>query len=116
MSPRQLHALAGRIHGLAGLRFVLPVAAALLLARGYPRDPRWAGVARSARALGLALLAAAGALYVLLEPLAGLGVGGLAQRVYWLVLLLWLTATALWLRTAATGGPQPQPAVSPTPS
>jgi hypothetical protein len=104
---------AGAIHGLAGLSFVLPVAAALLLARGYPRDPRWAGVARPARALGLALLAAAVALYVLIEPLAGLGVGGLAQRVYWIVLLAWLTATALWLRAAAAGD-RPAPDGSPS--
>jgi hypothetical protein len=94
---------------------VLPVATALLLARGYPRDPRWAGVARPARALGLALLAAAVALYVLIEPLAGLGVGGLAQRVYWVVLLAWLTSTALWLRAAAAGD-RPPPAGSPSPA
>ena len=31
---------AGLIHGLAGLSFVLPGAAALLLARGIARDPR----------------------------------------------------------------------------
>jgi hypothetical protein len=105
---------AGLIHGLAGLSFVLPVAAALLLARGYPRDPRWAGVARPARALGLGLLAAAVALYVLIEPLGGLGLGGLAQRVYWVVLLGWLTCTALWLRTAATGD-LPGPAGAPSP-
>jgi hypothetical protein len=93
---------AGTIHGLAGLSFVLPVFAALLLARGYPRDPRWAGVARPALALGFALLAASVVLYVLLEPLAGVGFGGLAQRVYWLVLLAWLACTALWLRAAAS--------------
>jgi hypothetical protein len=105
---------AGAIHGLAGLSFVLPVGAALLLARGYPRDPRWAPVARPARALGLALLAAAVALYLLIEPLAGLGVGGLAQRVYWVVLLAWLACTALWLRAAVGAGDRTPARLSPS--
>jgi len=53
-------------------------------------------------------------LYVLIEPLGGLGLGGLAQRLYWVVLLVWFTCTALWLRTAATED-LPVPAVSPSP-
>jgi hypothetical protein len=39
--------------------------------------------ARPAGALALALLAAAVLLYVLIEPFAGLRIGGTAQRVYW---------------------------------
>jgi hypothetical protein len=95
--------LAGTIHGLAGLSFVAATAAALLLARGFGRDTRWAAFSRPAAALALALLAAAVVLYVLIEPFAGLGIGGAAQRVYWTFLLAWLTWTALGLRQAAVG-------------
>ena len=51
--------LAGTIHGLAGLSFLAAAAAALLLARGFGQDTRWATFARPAGALALALLAAA---------------------------------------------------------
>jgi Protein of unknown function (DUF998) len=95
--------VAGRIHGLAGLSFLAATAAALLLARGFGRDTRWAVVARPAGALALALLAAALVLYVLVEPFAGLGIGGAAQRVYWAFLLAWLAWTALGLYNATAG-------------
>jgi hypothetical protein len=87
--------VAGTIHGLAGLSFVAATAAALLLARGFQRDTRWVAFARPAGALALGLLAAAVVLYVLIEPFAGLGIGGAAQRVYWTFLLAWLAWTAL---------------------
>jgi hypothetical protein len=93
--------VAGTIHGVAGLSFVAATAAALLLARGFQRDTRWVAFARPAGALALGLLAAAVVLYVLIEPFAGLGLGGAAQRVYWAFLLAWLTWTALGLRNAA---------------
>jgi hypothetical protein len=74
--------MAGAIHGLAGLSFVAAVAAAWLLARGYRRDAHWAAFSGHAWGFAWGLLLAAVALYTLIEPLAGLGVGGLAQRVY----------------------------------
>jgi hypothetical protein len=95
--------IAGTIHGLAGLSFLAAAAAALLLARGFRRDTHWAAFARPAGALALALLAAALGLYVLIEPFAGLGIGGAAQRVYWTFLLAWLAWTALGLGNAAAG-------------
>jgi hypothetical protein len=42
-------------------------------------------------------VAAAVVLYVLIEPLAGLGLGGLAQRGFWALTLIWFAATALHL-------------------
>ena len=97
--------LAGTIHGLAGLSFLAATAAALLLARGFRRDPRWAAFARPTGALALALLASAVTLYVLIEPLGGLGLGGAAQRTYWVIWLAWLTCTAWGLRVVAAGAP-----------
>jgi Protein of unknown function (DUF998) len=95
--------IAGTIHGLAGLSFLAATTAALLLTRGFRRDTRWAAFARPAGALALALLAAALVLYVLIEPFAGLGIGGAAQRVYWALLLAWLAWTALGLCNVAAG-------------
>jgi hypothetical protein len=102
-APGASPTVAGTIHGLAGLSFVAATAAALLLARGFRRDTRWVAFARPAGALALALLAAAVVLYLLIEPFAGWGIGGAAQRVYWAFLLAWLTWTALGLRNTAVG-------------
>jgi hypothetical protein len=45
-APAAPPTLAGTIHGLAGLSFLAATAAALLLARGFGRDTRWAAFAR----------------------------------------------------------------------
>jgi hypothetical protein len=51
----------------------------------------------------LAVLESAVALCVLIEPLAGLGLGGAAQRAYWVFWLAWLTCTAWGLRVVVAG-------------
>ena len=104
---------AGTIHGLAGLSFLAAVASALLLTRACQRDPRWLAIAGPMRVLALTLLVAAVALYVLIEPLAGLGVGGLAQRIYWVALLAWLACTALWLRSTSAAPERSHPDAPP---
>lgn len=93
--------IAGAIHSLAGLNFLCAVGATLLLARRFRQDDRWAAFARPAVVVARAVLVAAIALYILIEPLSTLGLGGLAQRVYWATLLVWLAVTALRLRAIA---------------
>jgi hypothetical protein len=45
-APSAPPTISGRIHGLAGLSFLAAAAAALLLARGFGRDTRWAAFAQ----------------------------------------------------------------------
>jgi hypothetical protein len=81
--------ISGMIHQWAGFNFVVVIAAALLFGRSFARlrPGPWARrVVYSAW-----LLAASGiALVVFMGPLHGLDVGGLAQRGYWVALIIWL--------------------------
>jgi uncharacterized protein len=94
---------AGAVHEWTGLNFVLGVVAALLFARTLRRAGRrdiWAWRAR----VSAWLLTASGiSLVVFMGALRGLEVGGLAQRVYWLVFLAWLISVQM----AVAAGPDP---------
>jgi len=89
--------LAGTIHSLAGLSFLAAVFGMLLVSRRLSADTRWVAFAHSALLLAWGGVAAAVVLYILIEPLAGLGLGGLAQRVFWTLTLTWLSVMALRL-------------------
>jgi hypothetical protein len=104
-APGAPPSLAGAVHGAAGLNFLCLVAAALLVARRLPADARWAPIARPALVGALAILVTAVALYLLIEPLRSLGLGGLAQRAYWAAALAWLAliAARLWVVATAAG-------------
>ena len=77
----------GRIHNLAGMNFLLITPAVLCIelsqaAGGKPRKLTfW---------LAWLLLAAAVFLFVFNGPLYAMQIGGLVQRLYWLVLAVWL--------------------------
>jgi hypothetical protein len=82
----------GVIHEYAGFNFVFAIIAALLLGRSLRRAGRRDPWARRAR-VGAWLLAISGiSLVVFMGVLHSLDLGGLAQRVYWAVLLGWLIA------------------------
>jgi hypothetical protein len=81
--------ISGMIHQWAGFNFVVVIAASLLFGRSFARlrSGPWA------RRVGTSawLLAASGtALVVFMGPLHTLDVGGLAQRGYWVALIIWL--------------------------
>ncbi len=93
-APGAAPTLSGRIHGASGMNFLLIVPALLFieLARSksassaLPRPPSfW---------LSWALLAAAILLFVFNGPLYSLQIGGAIQRLYWLILVLWLAFKA----------------------
>lgn len=88
--PGATPTLSGRIHNMAGMSFLLFTAALLLieLSRsdgGQPHQPRtitfW---------LAWMLLAASVLLFTFNGPLYAMQIGGLIQRLYWLVSVLWL--------------------------
>src|SRR4030095_1281370 len=88
-APGAPSTLAGTIHSLAGLSFLAAVFGMLLVSRRLSADTRWASFAPSAVLLAWGGVVAAVVLYVLIEPLAGLGLGGLAQRGFWALTLIW---------------------------
>ena len=88
-APGAATTISGAIHQWAGFNFVVVIAAALLFGRSFRRlrPGPWA------RRVGFSawLLTAAGILLVMfMGPFHTLDVGGLAQRGYWVALLIWL--------------------------
>jgi hypothetical protein len=79
--------LSGSIHNLAGLNFLLIAPAVLLI--DLPR-PKSEGSQTGTRGLAWLVLVSAILLFTFNGPLSSLGIGGLIQRLYWLVLVLWL--------------------------
>jgi len=94
-APGTAPTLSGRIHNLSGMNFLL-ISPALLLIElsgsggSQPHRPRtitfW---------LAWMLLAAAVLLFTFNGPLYSMEIGGLFQRLYWLVLVLWLVFKSL---------------------
>ena len=82
---------------VAGLSFLAAVFGMVLVSRRLSADIRWVAFAHSALLLAWGGVAAAVVLYMLIEPLGGLGLGGLAQRVFWTLTLTWLSGMALRL-------------------
>jgi Protein of unknown function (DUF998) len=85
--------ISGMIHQWAGFNFVVVIAAALLFGRSFSRlrPGRWARRVNSSAWL---LTASGILLVVFMGPLHTLDVGGLAQRGYWVALLIWLLVTS----------------------
>lgn len=79
--------LSGSIHNLAGLNFLLIAPAVLLIDRPRPKSE---GFQTGTRRLAWLVLVSAILLFTFNGPLSSLGVGGLIQRLYWFVLVLWL--------------------------
>jgi hypothetical protein len=100
-APGAAPTISGRIHNLSGLNFLLVVPSVLMLELGFSdgRAPR--RLHRATYWLAWLLLASAVLLFVLNGPLYSLQVGGAAQRLYWLVLVLWLFLKASHTRSTA---------------
>jgi hypothetical protein len=81
-APGAMPTPSGTIHNMAGLNFLLIVPAVLLLELPHSSQSITYG-------LGWLVLVSAILLFTFNGPLAYLGVGGLVQRFYWLVLALW---------------------------
>lgn len=79
--------LSGSIHNLAGLNFLLIAPAVLLI--DLPR-PKSEGSQTGTRGLAWLVLVSAILLFTFNGLLSSLGIGGLIQRLYWFVLVLWL--------------------------
>jgi len=94
-APGAAPTLSGKIHTMAGMNFLLLAPALLLIelsrSKGaQPHQPRpitfW---------LAWMLLVAALLLFIFNGPLYSLEIGGLIQRLYWLVTFLWLIFKSL---------------------
>jgi hypothetical protein len=98
--------LSGTIHGLMGMNFLLVVPAILLIelggSRGTPNRTRTATFW-----LAWLMLIAAILLFVFNGPLYGLHVGGAIQRLYWVVLTLWLMLKAFQVRRTSVASTTP---------
>jgi hypothetical protein len=82
--------LSGAIHSIAGLNFLLVAPAALLIELTRPALNGSTRPRLGAYLLAWLLLISAILLFVFNGPLYTLGIGGLVQRLYWLILALWL--------------------------
>jgi len=89
-APDATPTLSGSIHMMAGLNFLLAASAIFLidLTRSTPVDSVRAE--SKTRWLAWLVLVFAVLLFIFNGPLSSIGIGGLVQRLYWLVLALWL--------------------------
>ena len=94
-APGSAPTLSGRIHNLAGMSFLLFTAALLLIE--LSRSSGGFQLQRRSTTIWLTwmLLAAAVLLFVFNGPLYSMQIGGLFQRLYWLVSVLWLIFKSL---------------------
>jgi uncharacterized protein DUF998 len=99
MDVRPPYTRSGAIHELSFLVNVsCMLLAALLLAVSFGADPRWHPFRRTALTLALLQLAA---LVLQVVTIATRNSWGLANRLFVVVAVSWLVATALWLRKVA---------------
>ena len=95
------HTTSGVIHNLAGMNFLCMAVAALLISRRLKLDRRWNSAGQIATRMAWAVIIASVLLFILMGPLHPLEVGGIAQRVYWATVLIWLLFVATRLREIA---------------
>jgi hypothetical protein len=86
--------LSGSIHNFLGLNFLVVVCAALMIEWPTPSTRKLKRGLPAGFWLAWGLLLSAVLLFVFNGPLVSQGVGGLAQRWYWLVLCTWLLYNA----------------------
>jgi hypothetical protein len=82
---------AGVIHNLAGMNFLFIAVAALLISRRLKLDRRWQRNNQMVMRMALVVNVASALLFILMGPLNSLEVGGVAQRIYWVAVLGWLS-------------------------
>lgn len=100
-APGAQTTLSGTIHNLAGLNFLIVVPAVLMIELARSDVRRELRPRPTTYWLAWLLLIAAIALFVFNGPMHALNVGGAFQRLYWLVLVLWLFLKAAYCRSAA---------------
>ena len=94
-APGALASLSGTIHNLAGMNFLLVTPALLLIELSHSPDSD-AGRGRTITYwLAWLLMLSSVLLFTFNGPLASMEIGGIFQRLYWLVLVLWLLIKAL---------------------
>ena len=86
--------LSGSIHNTMGLNFLLVAPAILLIELTRSRLIASTGFRSSTYWLAWLLLASVILLFTFNGPFSSLGIGGLVQRLYWIVLALWLILKA----------------------
>ena len=102
-APGAVPTLSGSIHNTAGFNFLLVAPVILLIELTRSRLVASTGFRSSTYWLAWLLLASAILLFTFNGPLFSLGIGGLVQRLYWIVLALWLILKARQvLRTKGT--------------
>ena len=107
--PNLPSTLAGTIHNLAGLNFLLVVPAVLLIEIAGSAVGEHGGLKRLTRPLAWLVVVGALLLFVFNGPLSSMGIGGLVQRIYWLFLVAWLILKARWsLRDALDSSAPPR--------
>jgi Protein of unknown function (DUF998) len=89
-APGSTPTLFGTIHGLSGLNFLLVAPALLLIELSRPGGSGPVRPRTITFWLTWLFLASAVLLFTFNGPLHSLGIGGAIQRLYWLVLVLWL--------------------------
>ena len=94
-APGAAPTLSGKIHNLAGMNFLLLAPALLLIELSRSKGAELHESRPITFWLAWVLLAAAVLLFTFNGPLYSLEIGGLIQRVYWLVTVLWLIFKSL---------------------
>lgn len=89
-APSTAPTLSGSIHNMAGLNFLLIAPALLLIDRTRTTLANPAQSRTNTFWLSWLVLISAILLFTFNGPLASIGIGGLIQRLYWVVLALWL--------------------------
>jgi Protein of unknown function (DUF998) len=93
-APGMPATMSGAIHEWAGFDFIFGIAAALLFARSFKRG-NYGIWGKRARVAAWCLTASGISLIIFMGALHGLNLGGLAQRVDWVVFLTWLTTVQM---------------------
>jgi hypothetical protein len=100
-APGEPGTLAGAIHEWAGFNFIFAILAAILFARTFKRG-YFGPAGRRARLTAWMLTASGVSLIALMGVLHHLELGGLAQRVDWVVFLTWLTTVQIAVVAGST--------------
>jgi hypothetical protein len=88
--PGAVPTLSGTIHNMAGLSFLLAIPAVLLVEFSGNVLTRSAGAGKATYWLAPLVPVSAILLFAFNGPFSSLGIGGLIQRLYWLVFTVWL--------------------------
>jgi hypothetical protein len=92
--PGAVPTLSGTIHNLAGLSFLLAIPAVLLVEFSGKVFTRSTGAGKATYWLSTLVPVSAILLFAFNGPFSSLDIGGLIQRLYWLIFTVWLILKA----------------------